>query len=120
MRMMEGENIVQYYTRVREVVFVIQGANGTIEDEIVISKVLRTILPIYVIRVSTIQELRCTPSKNLTLEGVAGRLTTFEMSNVDNYTPTTVEFSFKSQLVLRKSIGKHMKSDSDTSNDELD
>ena len=54
MRMMEGENIVQYSTRVKEVVNAIHGANGEIKDEIVISKVLRTLLPIYTIRISTI------------------------------------------------------------------
>jgi hypothetical protein len=102
MRMMEGENIVQYYTRVKEIVNAIRSANGEIKDEIVISKVLRTLLPIYAIRVSTIQELRCTLGKNLTLEGIIGRLTTFEMSNFDNYTPAIIESAFKSQLVLSK------------------
>ncbi len=67
MRMMEGENKVQYCTRVKEVVNAIQGANGEIKDETVISKVLKTQLPIYAIRVFEIQDLRCTPSKNLTI-----------------------------------------------------
>ena len=67
-----------------------------------IKKVLRTPLPIYVIRVSAIQELKCTPSNKLTLEGVVGRLTAFELSNFDNFTPTYVESSFKSQLVISK------------------
>ena len=49
MRMMEGENIVQYCTRFKEVVKVIRGANGEIKDETMISKVLRTLLPIYAI-----------------------------------------------------------------------
>ena len=54
MRMMEGENIVQYYTRVKEVVNDIQGENKIIEDETMIRKVLRTLLSICAIRVSTI------------------------------------------------------------------
>ena len=94
MRMMEGENIVQYYTRVKEVFNAIWSANGEINNDIMISKVLRTLLPINSIRFSIIQELRCTLGNNLTLEGVVGRLTTFEMSNFDNYTPTTIESSF--------------------------
>ena len=53
-RMVEGDNIVQYCTRVK-VVNVIQGENGTIEDETMTRKVLRILLPIYVIRVSSIQ-----------------------------------------------------------------
>lgn len=85
-----------------------------------ISKILRTLLLVYDIRVSTIQELRCNLGKNLTLEGVIGRIFAFEMSNFDNYTPTTVESSFKSQLVLSKRKGKHVKSDSDTFDDDLD
>ena len=68
----------------------------------------------------TIQELRCTPSNNLTLEGVVGRLITFEMSNFDNYMLATIESTFKSQLILSKKKGKHVKSESDCSNDEID
>lgn len=49
MRMTEGENIVEYFARIKEVVNAIRGANGKIEDAIVISKILRTLLPIYAI-----------------------------------------------------------------------
>ena len=55
--MQEGENIVQYCARVKEVVNAIRGATSKIEDESVISKVLRTLMSIYVIRVSAIQDL---------------------------------------------------------------
>lgn len=121
MRMSKGENIVQYCARIKEVVNAIRGANKKIEDETIIRKVLRTLLLIYAIRVYVIQELRCTLGNTLTLEGVIGRLTTFEMSNFDNYTPTTIEYSFKSQLVhKKKGNGKYVKSDSDTYDDELD
>ena len=44
--MMEGENIVQYCKRIKEVVNAIQGANGTLEDEKVLRKVLRTLIPV--------------------------------------------------------------------------
>lgn len=54
MRLMEGENIVQYYTRVKEFVNAIRQGNGTIEDETMIKKVLRTLLHIHAIRVSVI------------------------------------------------------------------
>ena len=47
MRMMEAENMVQYYIRVKEFFNGILGTNGKIRDETVISKVLRTFLPIY-------------------------------------------------------------------------
>ena len=54
MTMTEGKNIVQYCTRIKEVVNVIIGSNGKIEDEIIINKVLRNLLPIYAIRVYAI------------------------------------------------------------------
>ena len=45
MTMMEAENIVQYYTRVKEVVNVICGANEETKDETIIRKELKTLLP---------------------------------------------------------------------------
>ena len=54
MRMLESENMSQYCTRVKDVVNAIRGANGTIDDETIIRKVLRTLLPKYAIGVSTI------------------------------------------------------------------
>ena len=73
----------------------IKGSNGNIGDEIAIRKVLRTLLPIYAIRVSIIQELRCTPSNNLNLESFKRGLIAFEMFNFDNFTPT-IEVAFSS------------------------
>ena len=42
MRMQEGQTIVQYYTRIKDVVNAIKGKNVVIEDEAIINKVLRT------------------------------------------------------------------------------
>ena len=69
MRMKEGENIAQYASRIKELVSAIRSANGTLDDENINSKVLRTLHPIYAIRVSAIQELRCIPGIKLSLEG---------------------------------------------------
>ena len=66
-------------------------------------KVLRILLPIYTIRVSAIQELRCILENNLTLEGLVGRLTIFELSNSDNYKPKSLESTFKAKLLLKDS-----------------
>ena len=85
MRMEEGENIAQYVSRIKEVVNTIRGAIGHIDDNTMLSKVLRTLLPIYVIRIFAIQELRCIPGNNLSLEGLVGRLTNFELFNFDKY-----------------------------------
>ena len=76
-RMEEGENIAQYVARIKEVVSAIKGVVVQIDDDTILRKVLRTLLPIYAIRVSTIQELRCIPRNNLTLEGLEGRLIAF-------------------------------------------
>ena len=85
MRMEEGENISQYASRIKEVVSAIRSANGVLDDETININFLRSLLPIYAIRVSSIQELRCILGNKITLEGIVGTLTTFELSNFDNY-----------------------------------
>ena len=45
-RMEEGENISQYASRIKEVVSAIRSANGTLDDETINRKFLRTLLPI--------------------------------------------------------------------------
>ena len=46
MRTEEGENIAQYFSRKKDVGNAIRGATGTIDDDIVLRKVLRTLRPI--------------------------------------------------------------------------
>ena len=75
MRMEEHQNAAQYGARVKEVVSAIRCLGGTLDEDTVNSKYLRTFLAIYAIRVSAIQELRCVPGNNLSLEGIIGRLT---------------------------------------------
>ena len=67
MRMQEDENIAQYFSKIKDVVNAIRVATDKIGDDTVLSEVLRTLLPLYAIRVSTIQELRCMPGNDLTL-----------------------------------------------------
>ena len=64
MKMREDENIAKYVERTKASVSEIKASGGDIKEEIVVSKVLRNILPIYAIRVSSIQEMRCDPNKN--------------------------------------------------------
>ena len=54
MRMREDENIAKYVERVKACVNAIRASGGDIKGETVISKVLRTLLPVYAIRVFTI------------------------------------------------------------------
>ena len=53
-RMEEGENIAQYVARIKEVFSAIRVATGHIDDDTILIKFLRTLLPIYAIRVSKI------------------------------------------------------------------
>ena len=85
--MEEGENSSQYGARMKEVVSAIRSLGGQLSEETICSEYLRTLLPIYAIRVSAIQELRCVPGNILSFEGIIGRLTTFEISNFENYKP---------------------------------
>ena len=130
MRMEEGENIAQYASRIKEVVSAIRSSNGTLDDETINRKNLRTLLPIYAIRVSTIQELRCIPGTKLTLEGIVGRLTAFELSNFDNYRPENLESAFKAKLLLKdteevkpkkkKRMIKYASSDNNSNEDDVE
>ena len=58
----------------------------------------------YVIRVSTIQEMRCDPNKKLTLDVLVGRLIGFELDNYDNYVPVSknIESTFEAKLSLKE------------------
>ena len=67
------------------------------------SKVLRILLPIYAIRVSTIQELICIVGNDFTLEVQVGRLTIFEISNFDNYKLENIESTFKAKVSFKDS-----------------
>ena len=87
MRMREDENIAKYVERVKASVSAIKASGGDIKEETIVSKVLRTLLPIYVIRVSSIQEMRCDPNNKTYLDDLVGRLTIFELDNFDNYVP---------------------------------
>src|SRR5271154_688374 len=78
MKMREDENIAKYVERIKSSVSAIKASGGDIDDKIVVRKVLRTLLPIYAIRVSSIQEMKCDPNSNITLDALVERLTAFE------------------------------------------
>lgn len=122
MKIVECENIAQYAGIHKEVVNAIKGADEKISDEILINNVLLNLLHIYAIRVSSIQELRCISGNYLIQDSLVGRLTTFALSNFDNFIAPTIGFSFKSQLVLHMSKKKKVKyeeSESESSKDDL-
>ena len=90
--------------RIKANVSAIKASRGDIKEENVVSKVLRTLLPIYAIRVSIIQEMRCDSNFKMTLDALVGRLTTFELDNFDNYLPTSknIESAFEAKLSLKE------------------
>ena len=106
--MREDENITKYVERIKSSVIAIKAFGGDIKEEIVVSKVLRTLLPIYAIRVFSILEMRCDPNNKLTLDALVGRLTTSELDNFDNYVPSSkvVEFAFEAKLSLKEKSKK--------------
>ena len=108
MRMQEGEHIVQYCSRIKDV-DAIRGDIVKIDDDIVLRIFLRTLLLIYAIRVSTTQELSCVPGNDLTLEGLVDRLTIFEQPNFDSYKPKHIESTLKANLSLKEPDEKEKK-----------
>ena len=76
MRMREDENVAKYVERIKASVSAIRAFGGDIKEETIVSKILITLLPIYAIKVSTIQEMRCDLNNNINLDVVVGRLTT--------------------------------------------
>lgn len=104
MRMVEGENITQYGQRIKEVVGRIKSVGGTIDKDTMVSKILRTLLSAYAIRVSSIQELRSDSNDKVTVDSLIGKLVVFELNSFDN-SVLEIESSFKafiSSVPVRK------------------
>ena len=108
MRIREDENIAKYVERVKANVNAIKASRGEIKDETVVSKVLKTLLPIYSIRVSAIQERMCETNHKIALDALMGRLTAFELDNYDNYVPASknIELHLRPNFHLRRKARK--------------
>lgn len=111
MKMREDENIAKYVERFKASVSAMKASGGEIEEKTIVRKVLRTLLHIYTIRVSDIQEMRCDPNNKIYLDDLVVRLTAFELYNFDNYVPSSkvIEFAFEAKISLKKK-GKKSKS----------
>ena len=121
MRMREDENIAKYVERIKASVSAIRASRGEIKEEIVISKVLKTLLLVYAIRVSSIQERRCEENHKINMDAIVGRLTAFELDNYDNYVPASknIESTFEAKLSLKEK-GKKIKGIQSDSGEELE
>ena len=60
------------FDRIKANVNAIKASREKIEDVIVVRKVLKTLLPIYAIRVFDIQEMRSDPNKKIMLDALVG------------------------------------------------
>ena len=107
--------------RVKANVSAIKASRGEIKDETVVSKVLRTLLPIYAIRVSAIQERRCEENHKITLDAIVGRLIAFELDNYENYVLASknIESAFEAKLSLKEK-GKKIKDIQSESEEETE
>ena len=66
----------------------------------------------------------------MSFEGIIGRLTTFELSNFDNYKTENFESTFKARMTIKDNDevqkkkksgkGKYVSSDSSTDEDDVD
>lgn len=86
-----------------------------------VSKIIRTLLPTYAIRVSSIQEMGVVVNNNVTRDSLIGRLISFEINNFDNSVLPKIESTFKYSLRISKSSHKHtMRKDSESESEEED
>ena len=114
--MREDENISKYVEQIKASVSAIKASRGDINVKTVVSKILRTLLPIYAIRVFVIQEMRCNPNIKITLNALVGRLIAFELNNYDNYVPSSkgIESAFETKISLKKRGEKSKSSQSES------
>lgn len=99
--MVEGETIQQYGIRIKTIVGDIKSARGTMDDSTIVSKVLRTLLPVYAIRVGAIQELRSIDKTKVSLDSIIAKLTTYELNNYDGSVQKT-DLAFKASATLSR------------------
>lgn len=99
--MVEGETIQQYGIRIKTVVGDIKSIGGTIDDTTIVTKVLRSLLPIYAIRVAAIQELRSIDKTKVSLDSIIAKLTAYELNSYDGSVQKT-ESTFKAFIVPSK------------------
>ena len=110
MTMREDENVAKYVERIKASVSAIRTSGGEIKEETIVSKILRTLIPIYAIIVYSIQEVRCDSSNKIGLDALVGRLIAFELDNFDNYVPAykSIESTFEAKISLKEK-GKKIK-----------
>lgn len=92
LKMNEEEKIEEYFLRVDEKINSMRGLGETIEDKIVIKKVLRSLPSRYDSKVTVIEEAK--DLKKISVDELHGSLTTYEM-RIQNDLPSSKETAFK-------------------------
>lgn len=98
MQMVEGETIQQYGIRIKTIVRDIKSAGGKMEDSTMVRKVMRSLLPVYAIRVVAIQELRSIDKSKVSLDSIIVKLPTYELNSFDGSVQKT-ESTFKASAI---------------------
>lgn len=80
MMMLEGENIARYNARIKDMVCEIRGLGRDIEDEDVVTNMMRNFLLSYSIRMSSINELR--NFETIYVDELIDKLTTFDLKKI--------------------------------------
>ncbi|XP_059064356.1 uncharacterized protein LOC131856547 [Cryptomeria japonica] len=94
LRMKEYETIESYFLRIDEVVNSRRGLGETIDEKDVVRKVIRTLLPKFETKVSTLEEKKS--FSTMTLDNLQTTLTTYEM-RIGSNPSTSKETAFKAK-----------------------
>lgn len=75
-----------------------KSACGKMEDSTMVSKVLRSLLPVYAIRVTAIQELRSIDKTKVSLDSIIAKMIAYELNSFDGGVQKN-ESAFKASTV---------------------
>ncbi|XP_059068312.1 uncharacterized protein LOC131858859 [Cryptomeria japonica] len=103
LKMSDDETIAAYFLRIEEVVNARKGLGEDIEEHDVVSKVIRSVLPKFETKISTLEEKKS--FSKMTLHQLQGTLTAYEMRISSQASSSSKESAFK--------VEKNDESDSD-------
>lgn len=102
LKMEEDERISSFMIRVNEITMGIKCSNGNINEDEVVSKILRGLHLAYKMRVNAIERLWTMSHTPITREKLLGKLTAFELSEFGDQIATRIETSFKASISWKK------------------
>ena len=93
--MSEDENISAYFLRIDEIVNARKGLGEQIEEHDIVSKVIRSVVPKFETKISTLEEKNF--FSKMTLQQLQGTLTAYEMRISNQASSTSKETAFKAK-----------------------